>query len=356
MPRGPRRDYPGALHHVFNRGLAKRPILENARDMRLFQALLAKQVRAGLLEVHAFSLLTTHYHLLVGSPLGRISDAMWAIENLYVRRFNIARRRDGPLLRGRFGSRLCESSAYFEALVRYIDRNPVSAGIVVAPQDHRYGSARHFATEGRQGHPPWLRRDVVERMVCDVTSRDAFAPDAYVRFAGGPARAAIEIVEARMNRGAVDAPDPLDDLVRGAPIRIQRWMEQKARLADGTTPGVVVLSARTLLAVVEEQGIPDPQKGRLLAGLLRDLAGLRVHEIAARLQRSHGAAYGDVRRHRESLGTDAAYAALAAEIVHAVLRRDFGPPGRTFEFPRRPMDGGVIGSASDVELPQNVDK
>ena len=56
--------------------------------------------RTGLLEVHAYSVLTTHYHLLVRSPSGQMAVAMQRVGNRYVRWFNRRARRDGPLFRG----------------------------------------------------------------------------------------------------------------------------------------------------------------------------------------------------------------------------------------------------------------
>ena len=65
MARRPRDDAPGRWHHLTNRGLAKRSMFETERDCRQFLALLAKEVRAGRIKVHAYCLMLTHYHLLV---------------------------------------------------------------------------------------------------------------------------------------------------------------------------------------------------------------------------------------------------------------------------------------------------
>lgn len=75
MPRIPRCDHPGAWFHLMNRGIARRPIFETALDMRFFQAQLARVVRGGALEVHAFCVMTTHYRLLVRSPCGRLVES-----------------------------------------------------------------------------------------------------------------------------------------------------------------------------------------------------------------------------------------------------------------------------------------
>ncbi len=99
MPRRPREDEPGAWHHVMNRGIARRALYEDRRDVRCFLACLALAARAGLIEVHAWCVMTTHFHLLVRSPVGQLSDAMRRVQREYSRAFN---RRHGALARGRF--------------------------------------------------------------------------------------------------------------------------------------------------------------------------------------------------------------------------------------------------------------
>ena len=63
--------------------------------MRYFLSRVARAVRRGEIEVHSFCIMATHFHLLVRSPTGRLSEAMRRIQNEYVRYFNRKRRRDG---------------------------------------------------------------------------------------------------------------------------------------------------------------------------------------------------------------------------------------------------------------------
>ena len=106
MARQPRHDDPGSWHHVMNRALARRSLFETSEDIRFFLACVARAVRRGQIEVHAWCILTTHFHMLVRSPKGELSAAMRRIQNRYVRHFNRKRRRDGTLVRGRYRS--CE--------------------------------------------------------------------------------------------------------------------------------------------------------------------------------------------------------------------------------------------------------
>jgi len=97
MARARREDHPGRRWHLYNRGIAKRAVFETARDAEYFLALIGAAVAAGLIEVHAFSRMTTHFHLLACSVAGDVSAAMQRIVNPFVRWFNRTRKRDGPL-------------------------------------------------------------------------------------------------------------------------------------------------------------------------------------------------------------------------------------------------------------------
>ena len=92
-----RTESPGAWHHVMNHGVARRMVIEGRRDAGEFLVGVRRVVEEGLLEVHAYCLMGTHFHMLVRSPRGELSRAMMLVQNLYARWFNRGRRRDGPL-------------------------------------------------------------------------------------------------------------------------------------------------------------------------------------------------------------------------------------------------------------------
>ena len=102
MARHPRCDGPNTWHHVMNRGIARRTLFESSADIRYFLAQVAWAVHRGEIEVHAYSILTTHYHLLLRSLTGQLGRVMQQVQTKYSRRFNRGRHRDGSLVRGRF--------------------------------------------------------------------------------------------------------------------------------------------------------------------------------------------------------------------------------------------------------------
>ncbi|MCC6405577.1 MAG: transposase [Planctomycetes bacterium] len=335
MPRLPRAhaDEPAAWHHVMNRGLARRTVFENVRDVRYFLSCLARMVRAGRLEVHAYCLLTTHFHLLVRSPTGELSRAIGEAVNKYVRWFNRSRRRDGPLFRGRFRSRSVDSVEYRRQLIRYIDHNPVLAGLATIPSVYPHSSARAYA---RLAGPPWLARDWVEHAVREAAGRARYEPRDYFASFGVPLTASLSrVVERRIERAA-RGPDPLDDLLGATPERVLCWMRRKAELADGTSVDWPVCDAEDIADAIAEARARQPgltlRSGRkrleawpvLEVALLRELGGARWLEVAARLGGSDDAAADHYARHVQALASDADYAAEAARVAAAAIARCYG--------------------------------
>ncbi len=326
MPRRPRIDSPGLLHHAMNRGIARRTVFETRADVRYFLALLAREARAGRLNVYAFAFLTTHYHLLVASPQGDISGVMRRVLNRYVRYFNRTRRRDGALFRGRFRSRPVTSMRYRFTLIRYIDQNAVQARLVSRSQLYPFGSASLYAARRR---PRWLDTSWVdERMGNPKPEERAIR---YGDVFGPPLRRAErDLVTARIRSPAALA-DSLDDLVKAAPPRVLRWMQRKALLADQTKPGLPHIDATSVLQQValseagQDAWTCTPAKKRVSAwpvarvGLLRELAGLTHQQIASALQLPQTSAQVRARQHRKLMMTDSGYARRTAELAARCL-------------------------------------
>ena len=88
MPRGPRLDAPGVLHHVMARGLARRAIFRKDRDRQDFVDRLARLAEAGALTVYAWALLPNHFHLLVRTGRLALARAMRSLLTGYAGAFN----------------------------------------------------------------------------------------------------------------------------------------------------------------------------------------------------------------------------------------------------------------------------
>ena len=333
MTRSERDDDLDTWHHVMNRGIARRTLFENELDIRTFLARLACVVRSRRIEVHAYCVLTTHFHLLLRSPAGKLSEALHDIQNGYSRWFNRTRKRDGPLYRGRFRSKRVDTLTYRFQLVRYIDANPVFAGLVDAPAHYPHASARDYS-EARG--PIWLDRWWVEETVKCVTKAPVYLPAEYARLFGGvQPDGARRLVERRIELQG-PAQDMLDDLIEAAPARVLDWMRRKSLLADGTDVGLPVCDPADVMAVVEAaraEGCGEvcaettPQGDPWTAiqvGLLRDLCGVTVAEIAQRTASSASGASRSYARHQRCMSDDEHYALQAAGLAKRALDRSHG--------------------------------
>jgi putative transposase len=132
--------------HVIQRGNNRQPIFFCQDDYRRLHAWLGEAAAAHDCAVHAYVLMTNHLHLLV-TPGNQSSlpRTMQALGRRYVRYVNATSRRSGTLWEGRYRAAPIDSEAYFLACCRYIELNPVRAGMVVDPGDYAWSSYRAHA-------------------------------------------------------------------------------------------------------------------------------------------------------------------------------------------------------------------
>ncbi|MFO8034172.1 MAG: transposase [Candidatus Bipolaricaulota bacterium] len=154
MARPLRIEYEGACYHITARGNAQQHIFLTESDRYAFLDILVTAVsRFGWL-CHAYCLMGNHYHLLLETPSANISRGMQYLNARYTQKFNRRHGRTGHVLQGRFHSVLVEKQAYLLEVVRYIELNPVRAGLVKHPAAWPWSSCR--ATAGRANPPDFL--------------------------------------------------------------------------------------------------------------------------------------------------------------------------------------------------------
>ena len=143
----------GLWHHVMNRGLEHRSIFVDDLDRDVLLGLLGECRDRWAVRTHAVCLMSNHYHFLLEDPQGHLSRALRHLDAVYTQRFNRRHGRDGPLLRGRFRSRVVQQERYALEVVRYIHLNPVAEGLCKRAGDFPWSSHRHYLS-GRR--PDWL--------------------------------------------------------------------------------------------------------------------------------------------------------------------------------------------------------
>ena len=146
MPRPPRFNVADIPQHVIQRGNNRQAAFFRDDDYRRYLAFLESAARKYPCQVHAYVLMSNHVHLLV-TPLapGALPLLMQHLGGLYVRYVNRAFQRTGTLWEGRYKASLVDSERYLMGCYRYIELNPVRAGMVRHPADYPWSSYRRHA-------------------------------------------------------------------------------------------------------------------------------------------------------------------------------------------------------------------
>lgn len=161
MPRGPRLDAPGTLHHVIVRGIEKRKIFKNDRDREDFLARLGQVVKGGEASCFAWVLIPNHAHILLRTGATPLAKMMRRLLTGYAVSFNLRHQRSGHLFQNRYKSIVCEEDAYLLELIRYIHLNGVRAGLVKTMKElDRYRWSGHSVLMGYESQP-WQAKEEV---------------------------------------------------------------------------------------------------------------------------------------------------------------------------------------------------
>ncbi|HET6632673.1 MAG TPA: transposase [Rhodanobacteraceae bacterium] len=161
MPRRPRLQLPGVPLHVTQRGVNRGAIFIDHLDRLHYHELLCEAAQEHAIAVHAYVFMSNHTHLLLTStqPDG-LARAMRNSGQRYVQAFNRRHGRTGTLWQGRFKSCLVNSDRHLLQVYRYIELNPVRAGMCARADDYRWSSV-HANLERRSDklvtpHPSFL--------------------------------------------------------------------------------------------------------------------------------------------------------------------------------------------------------
>ena len=143
MPRNARRKVAQIPLHIVQRGVDRCATFRTVDDRVLYMGLLNELPPLFACSVHAYVLMTNHVHLLLTSEIAEgASSLMKHLGQRYVQGFNRAHQRTGPLFEGRFKSHPVDSNEYLIRCQRYIELNPVRAGMVRAPWEYPWSSFR----------------------------------------------------------------------------------------------------------------------------------------------------------------------------------------------------------------------
>jgi putative transposase len=150
MARPLRIQLPNGIYHVNTKSCAWHALYLDDVDRVSFENILAVVIRRQGWSCSSFCLMSSHYHLLVETPLGDLAAGMQRLNGLYAQTFNRRHRAAGHVFRARYHSEFIQSESHLLETTRYIALNPVRAGLCRRPEDWPWSS--YAETIGRR--PP----------------------------------------------------------------------------------------------------------------------------------------------------------------------------------------------------------
>ena len=157
MARPLRLEFAGAIYHVTSRGDRRAPIYRTDTDREIWLEILGNVCDRFNWMVHAYCQMTNHYHVLVETVDGNLSQGMRQLNGRYTQGFNRRHGLVGHVLQGRYKAILVQKETFLVELTRYVALNPLRAGIVNTLEDWPWSS--YLAMIGEAHVPPWLDVD-----------------------------------------------------------------------------------------------------------------------------------------------------------------------------------------------------
>jgi len=163
MARKLRVEYPGAIYHVMNRGDRREAIFKDDNDRNLFLQTLGQASRKTGWQIHAWCLMSNHFHLVIETPQANLVSGMKWLLGTYTGRFNRKHKLFGHLFSGRYKAQIVDGSGggYLKTVCDYVHLNPIRARLLEPEQkvsSYPWSSLRGYLQSPRK-RPVWLRVD-----------------------------------------------------------------------------------------------------------------------------------------------------------------------------------------------------
>jgi len=171
MSRPLRIEFPNAIYHVTSRGDRREAIYRDDLDRQAQLDTIAHAMDRFDARVLAYCQMGNHYHLVLQTRQANLSQLMRHVNGVYTQAFNRRHGLVGHLFQGRFKAILVDRDAYMLTLCRYVERNPVAAGLVASPSDWAWSSCR--AHLGLVTAPAWLDSDGLHGYLLGQTVGDS---------------------------------------------------------------------------------------------------------------------------------------------------------------------------------------
>ncbi|NLF39242.1 hypothetical protein GX586_07340 [bacterium] len=256
----------GLWYHVTNRGNNRENVFVDDEDCQRFLDVLGASAALFGVEVHAYVIMTNHYHLFVRTPEANLSRFMQHVQVSFIAWYNRHHDRSGHVFQGRYKAQIVDRDGYGTAVSRYIHLNPVKVSGATGRtlqerrrhlRGYRWSSYRAYL--GLSPKPEWLSlSDIHEKFGAEKDWRRGYA--AYVE------------------QGLLkDVEDPFEHVRGQAVMGSERFMERLQRL-------------------IRTHGVKD----RNATGSVRQVSGMGIEEVVGAVAKAYGVKEEELRRARSS--------------------------------------------------------
>ena len=277
------------FYHVLSRGDGRKDIYKSSRDFEKFLEYVRKAKEKYQFYLHAYCLMSNHYHLLLETLHPNLSRIMQYVNTAYTVYYNVKRGKSGHLFQGRYKSILVEQDSYYGELTRYIHRNPLRARIVEKADEYRWSSYRAYL--GRK-HDGVIDTDRVR----ECLGMDAHQYKAYLESVRGTEKNPQKEVYAGFLLGGIDfIKEKLEEL--GHDLETKEWLQASIAETRGNGSRIqqekIISSSAQCYEQTEEDvrnGKGHPKRSRQVAiYLLRKKTSLTNKAIGEMFNMKEGA-------------------------------------------------------------------
>lgn len=241
MPRKLRLEFPGACYHVINRGNYRSDIFRAEKTKAAFETCLFDACAKSGWVLHAFVVMSNHYHMALETPQGNLVTGMQWLQATFANRFNKLRGERGHLFQGRYKALLVEAGGPLGQVCDYLHLNPVRAGIIPVArlEEYRYSSYWYLGQPRKRPaflHPttalaeaggltdtPAGRRSYADYLAWQLEEGPAGKSQAYVNLSRGWALGTREFKHALVKDHALAADTRAWERTGAGEIRERGW-------------------------------------------------------------------------------------------------------------------------------------